>query len=199
MPKDHPVPKAGINMSGNLYIIRHGKTAWNEMHKLQGQVDIPLSGDGIKLAKEAAAKYRDVNFDICYCSPLKRASETAQILLEGRDVPVLYDDRLKEMNFGVCEGITDYFDDNGSPVSDFFNRPEKYDNPPEGAESMDELFKRTGDFLEEMVYPELEKEKDVLIVGHGAMNSAIISQIKKLPRSMFWSEGIENCELKKLM
>ena len=62
MPKDHPVPKAGINMSGNLYIIRHGKTQWNEMHKLQGQVDIPLSGDGIKLAKEAAAKYRDVHF-----------------------------------------------------------------------------------------------------------------------------------------
>ena len=186
-------------MSGNLYIIRHGKTPWNEMHKLQGQVDIPLSEFGIKLAEEAAVRYRDVHFDICYCSPLKRAEETARILLDGRDVPVFYDDRLKEMNFGICEGITGYFDDNGSPVSDFFNRPEKYDNPPEGAESMDDLFERTGKFLEEKVYPQLEKGKDVLIVGHGAMNSAIISQIKKLPRSKFWSEGIENCELKKLI
>ena len=144
-------------MSGNLYIIRHGKTPWNEMHKLQGQVDIPLSEVGIKLAEEAAVRYRDVHFDICYCSPLKRAEETARILLDGRDVPVFYDDRLKEMNFGICEGITGYFDDNGSPVSDFFNRPEKYDNPPEGAESMDDLFERTGKFLEEKVYPQLEK------------------------------------------
>ena len=60
-------------MSGNLYIIRHGKTLWNEMHKLQGQVDIPLSEVGIKLAEEAAVRYKDVHFDICYCSPLKRA------------------------------------------------------------------------------------------------------------------------------
>ena len=169
------------------------------MHKLQGQVDIPLSDSGVSLAKEAAVRYRDVHFDTAFCSPLKRARETARILLEGRDIPVIYDDRLKEMGFGVCEGITDYFDDNGSPVSDFFNRPECYDQVPEGAESMDDLFRRTGELLDEKVYPELEKGKDVLIIGHGAMNSAIISQIKKLPRSEFWSEGIENCVLKKLI
>ena len=38
-----------------------------------------------------------MNFDICYCSPLKRARTTAEIVLQGRNVPILTDDRLVEM------------------------------------------------------------------------------------------------------
>ena len=40
--------------------------------------------------------------------------------------------------------------------------------------------------------------KDVLIVGHGAMNSSIVCQIRNLPLSKFWDAGIENCKLMKL-
>ena len=36
-----------------LYIMRHGKTEWNELHKLQGQTDIPLNENGRKMAREA--------------------------------------------------------------------------------------------------------------------------------------------------
>ena len=39
---------------------------------------------------------------------------------------------------------------------------------------------------------------DVLIVGHGAMNNSIISQIRNIPRKDFWSIPIPNCELIKL-
>ena len=41
-----------------LYIMRHGKTDWNEQHKLQGRTDIPLNDDGIKMAEAAALKYK---------------------------------------------------------------------------------------------------------------------------------------------
>ena len=37
--------------------------------------------------------------------------------------------------------------------------------------------------------------QDVLIVGHGALNSAIICLLKKLPISEFWSNGIPQCKL----
>ena len=37
-----------------LYIMRHGKTDWNEQHKLQGRTDIPLNENGIAMAKKAA-------------------------------------------------------------------------------------------------------------------------------------------------
>ena len=80
-----------------LYIMRHGKTDWNLRHKLQGKTDIPLNDMGIKMAREAKERYKDVNFDICYCSPLMRARETAALVLDGRNIPVIIDDRLTEM------------------------------------------------------------------------------------------------------
>ena len=45
---------------------------------------------------------------------------------------------------------------------------------------------------------DLNEGKDVLIVGHGAMNSSIVCQIRNLPLSKFWDAGIENCKLMKL-
>ena len=71
-----------------LYIIRHGKTDWNLKHKLQGRTDIPLNDEGRAMALEAGERYKDVHFDVCYCSPLIRARETAELLLKGRDVPI---------------------------------------------------------------------------------------------------------------
>ena len=181
-----------------LYIIRHGKTDWNELHKLQGRTDVPLNDEGRRMAEEAREAYRDVHFDICFCSPLSRARETAEILLRGRDVPVLTDDRLAEMGFGSYEGLENSFQIPDCPINVLFRSPEKYDSPPGGAESLDELFARTGAFLRERAEPLLKEGKDVLIVGHGAMNSSIVCQVRQLPRSQFWSAGIENCRLMRL-
>ena len=181
-----------------LYIMRHGKTDWNERHKLQGQTDIPLNEEGRQMAREAAKTCSDVHFDLCYCSPLIRAKETAQIVLEGRDVEIRYDDRLMEMNFGEYEGIESSFSLPDCNVNEFFFHPESY-VADKGAESLDELFARTGAFLEERVLPKVKEGKDILIVGHGAMNSSIVCRIKDLPREKYWSEGIENCKLMKLL
>ena len=182
-----------------LYIIRHGKTDWNELHRLQGRTDVPLNDEGRRMAEEAREAYRDVHFDVCFCSPLSRARETAEILLRGRDVPVLTDDRLAEMGFGSYEGLENSFQIPDCPINVLFRSPEKYDSPPGGAESLDELFARTGAFLRERAEPLLKEGKDVLIVGHGAMNSSIVCRVRNLPRSRFWSAGIENCKLMQLV
>ena len=65
-----------------LYIMRHGKTDWNARHLLQGHTDIPLNEEGRKMAEDAREKYRDLHFDLCYCSPLSRAWETAELFLK---------------------------------------------------------------------------------------------------------------------
>ncbi|MBR6401901.1 MAG: histidine phosphatase family protein [Eubacterium sp.] len=181
-----------------LYIIRHGKTDWNVKHKLQGKTDVPLNDEGRAMAEKAREEYKDVHFDIVFCSPLVRARETAEILLRDRDIPIIIDDRLREMCFGKYEGVEYSFDVPGCPVNVIFQEPENYKTPLEGAESFEDLFERTGEFLKEKVEPELEKGKDVLIVGHGAMNSSIVSQIRNYPRKDFWSGGIENCKLMRL-
>lgn len=182
-----------------LYLIRHGRTDWNDKRKLQGWTDVPLNEEGKRMAEAAAKEYADVHFDVCYCSTLVRARETAEILLKGRDIPIYYDERLKEMGFGIYEGYERSFDTPGCPVNIIFKSPENYNFEIEGAESWDDIFSRTGEFLEEVAYPLVKQGKDVLIVGHGAMNSCITCQVKNKPLSDFWSESIENCKLKKLI
>ena len=174
--------RKGINRM--LYIMRHGKTDWNEQHRLQGRTDIPLNENGIAMAKKAAEEYRDIHLDICYCSPLKRAEQTARIVLSGRktQVPVVIDDRLMEMGFGEYEGVQNSFNISDCNVNVLFRNPE-----------------RTGQFLDEVIQPELAKGRDILIVGHGAMNSSIICQIRGKTYAHFWDEGIENCRLKRLI
>ena len=67
-----------------LYIMRHGKTEWNAMHKLQGRMDIPLNEEGREMAEKAREEYKNLNIDICYCSPLVWAKETAEIVLDRK-------------------------------------------------------------------------------------------------------------------
>lgn len=182
-----------------LYIMRHGRTDWNDLRKLQGKTDIPLNEEGRLMAEKARETYKDVHFDVCYCSPLIRAKETAEIFLKGRSIPVIYDDRLKEMGFGKFEGFPYSFNTPDTPVDVIFNHPAEYKESIGGAETFEELFSRTGSFLKEIAYPLVESGKDVLIVGHGAMNSSIICQIRDVPIERFWSEGIENCRLIRLI
>lgn len=181
-----------------LYIMRHGRTDWNDRHKLQGRTDIPLNEDGRRMALKAAEEYRDVPLDVCWCSPLIRAKETAEILLRGRNVPIFTDDRLREMSFGDYEGLENSFSIPDCPVNVIFQAPEKYTASVGGAETFEELFARTGSFLREVIDPLTEAGKDVLIVGHGVMNLSIISQVRNLPRKDFWSVGIENCKMIRL-
>ncbi len=177
-----------------LYIMRHGKTDWNVRRKLQGRTDIPLNDEGRRMACEAGEKYKDVHFDVCYSSPLTRARETAELFLQGRNVPILTDDRLKEMCFGVYEGVENSFQIPDCPVNLLFRDPVHY-VAVEGGESFRELFARTGAFLREVIDPQLREGRDVLIMGHGAMNCSIICQVKGLDLAHFWDCGMENCHL----
>ena len=182
-----------------LYIMRHGRTDWNDRHKLQGRTYIPLNEEGRRMAEKAAEEYRHIRLDECWCSPLIRARETAEILLRGRGVPIRTDERLQEMSFGDYEGQENSFSIPDCPVNIIFKEPEKYTESVGGAETFDELFARTGSVLREVIDPLMKAGKDVLIVGHGAMNLSIISQIRNLPRKEFWSTGIENCKMTRLL
>ena len=92
-----------------LYIVRHGKTDWNVQGLLQGSADIELNETGISEAKELKKKIDLDKIDLCICSPLKRAKQTAEILV-GDQVEIIYDDLLFERGFGDYEGKKIIFD-----------------------------------------------------------------------------------------
>lgn len=171
------------------------KTEWNALHKIQGRADIPLNEEGRLMAEKAWEEYKDLHIDVCYCSPLIRAVETAQIVLKNREIPIIKDERLMEMSFGDYEGIENSFAIPDCPINILFQKPGEYHESIGGAETWEELFARTGAFLKEVIDPQLQEGKDILIVGHGAMNASIICQVKGMPIEEFWSAGLEQCKI----
>lgn len=178
-----------------LYMVRHGETDWNKARKIQGQADIPLNEFGRHLAVETGKGLADIPFDLCISSPLMRAVETAELILDGRNVPVVTDKRIEEMAFGVWEGrcCSEEGWDLPREFHDFFEAPERY-IAPEGGEDFYMVRERLEDFLKELYQREDLKDKNVLITMHGAALCGILNVMKNRPVSEYWGGGVhKNC------
>ncbi len=141
-----------------LYLVRHGETDWNLECKAQGQIDNPLNATGIRQAEELRDKIKDYKFDVCYCSPLKRAIQTMKIILGDRDLRTIYDDNLMERSFGSLEGS-----DASTWVSDAFDL--KINSSEGSMESIKEVLARSKKALER-IKTENPPDAKVLIVAH---------------------------------
>ena len=176
-----------------IYLVRHGETDWNKIGRLQGQSDVPLNEHGIRLARETAAALKDVPFYAVFSSPLSRAMETAKIITGERNLPIQTDRRLLEMDFGVMENI-DFVTakkDSAHPMYNFFFAPAQY-IPPERAESFEQVYDRSGEFLRERILELEGKCETVLISGHGAMNRSILNPLAGIPLKDFWQISLPN-------
>jgi broad specificity phosphatase PhoE len=83
-----------------LILIRHGETEWNVEGRYQGQADPPLNENGIQQAHALANKISSIHLDIIYSSPLKRARQTAEILIEYLEIPLILESRFMEIDQG---------------------------------------------------------------------------------------------------
>lgn len=178
-----------------LYIVRHGETQWNKKRKLQGQVDIPLDEFGRTLARKTAKGLAKIPFDVCYSSPLSRAKETAKLILEGREIPIIEDERIIEMSFGEYEGKSCAKSHWELPEEfhRFFDGPERYIAPLRGEDFAD-VKKRTGEFLQELYHRKEYQDSHILIATHGAALAGLLNNIKDKPLSEYWGAGVhKNC------
>lgn len=173
-----------------IYLVRHGETAWNQAGKIQGQTDIDLNKQGFAQAAEAAERLKAVPFEIAFCSPLIRAVHTAETIIGERRITLTTDDRLKEINFGLCEGvdIRTIPKGTGEPFSD----PGSY-IAPEGAESFAQLYARSGEFVKQVLLPLEGMYETVLVVAHGGVNRSILNPVMNIPVEDFWHVHMGNC------
>ena len=182
-----------------LYIVRHGETDWNKAHKVQGRTDIPLNDYGRRLAGETAEGMKDIPIDLGFTSPLLRAKETAQIILKGRNVPLYDEARIQEISFGRYEGLYcggENQDPESAAFNRFFNDTGNY-IPPEDAETIPQLYERTGSFLKEISERTDLSDKNILVSTHGAAMTSILNRIRgNLSVEHFWKDEVPpNCSV----
>ena len=180
-----------------LYVLRHGVTRWNKLKKVQGAMDIPLAPEGIELAEKTGKALRDVPFDICFTSHLTRARQTAQCVLGDREIPVIEDKRIQEIDFGVLEG-TQFKDAQGKIVSRemeiFFEDPLNFKRPENG-ENISDILKRTREFWIEKTTDLALADKTVLVSSHGCAVRALLQNIYQDP-AHFWHGCVPpNCSI----
>ena len=93
-------------MTTHLLVIRHGETAWNAEHRIQGHLDIPLSVTGMRQAARLSERLATEPVRAVYSSELARAWLTAVPLAERLGLEVIPEPRLRERCFGIFEGLT---------------------------------------------------------------------------------------------
>ena len=179
-----------------IYFIRHGETIWNKEKKIQGQSDIPLNEYGKELAYITAEAIKEIPFDIVYSSPLIRAKETAEILVENRNLDIHVDSRLTEMSFGEGEGesLPEIHSHPEMKLYNFIHNPGEY-IPPTGGETFEELYERCKSFIEDVILSAETQYDSILIVGHGALIRGMIHYINNRPSKDFWIVTHKNCSV----
>ena len=177
-----------------IYLTRHGQTDWNVEHRPQGKADIELNRKGEEQARIVAKeKLNNTYIDLIICSPLKRAKRTAEIINTDRNIPIIYDERISERDFGEFEGKTIDEIKNETKFQGFWNY--EYNIQYKKAENIQKFFNRVYEFLDET--KEKYRDKNILLVAHGGVSVPVICYFKGIPKEEnLIKMGIKNCEVK---
>lgn len=195
-------------MPGKLVLCRHGQSDWNLKNLFTGWTDVDLTEQGRQEAIEAGRYLRELGyeFDIAFTSVLKRAIRTLWLMQDELDrmwIPVVRDWRLNERHYGALQGLNkaetaakygdeqvhvwrrSYAtappplepDDERHPGHD--PRYAGIDNLP-ATESLATTLARVDPCWNELIAPELERGKDVLIAAHGNSLRALVKMLDEV-------------------
>ena len=186
----------------NILLIRHGQSEWNKLNLFTGFKNIELSDQGIEEADKAGQNFKNLNikFDIVFTSELKRAQETAKIILKNLDQwdhlygegKIITDIKLNERDYGDLTGL------NKKETADKFGEEQVHkwrrgysDQPPNG-ESLEDVVRRVKIYFEESIKPAIQSadNNNILIAAHGNSLRALL-----IVMNIYDSSNINSVEL----
>ena len=202
-----------------LVLVRHGKSVWNKENKFTGWTNVELAQEGFEEAILAGKTlYKEgFNFDIVYTSVLKRAIDTANLIineLNDSDLIIKRSYKLNERHYGALQGLNKdetkvkYGEEQVKLWRRGFELPPKLtmDDPrfPGNdplykdvdksllplSESLKETIERVSEYYEEEIKKELLNGKNIMIVAHGNSLRGLVKYIEKLS-----DEDIMNLEI----
>ena len=167
----------------NLYLIRHGQTASNRDGLGLGRDDIALTAEGLRQAGALGARMAAEPLDRVLVSPLRRARQTAELIVGERDIPMEVRDELIELDVGETEGLT--FAVIRERFGDFLARWQG-DHPGPvrmpGGESLDDVAERVAPLVAEL---RDSPDSALALVSHNFVLRLVLCAVLGVPPENF--------------
>lgn len=167
-----------------LYITRHGETQWNTEKRMQGWLDSKLTENGVKNAVCLGERLKETELTAIYSSPSERTKATTSLILGERDIPVIYDENLREIKLGEWEGKTHSSIKEMYPAEfeSFWSTPHLFTTV--GGETFEETRARAIQVLNRIKRE--YKSGNILIVTHSVVIKCLYSFFKNSPIETLW-------------
>ncbi|MFC5498305.1 2,3-diphosphoglycerate-dependent phosphoglycerate mutase [Caenimonas terrae] len=193
-----------------LVLVRHGESTWNLENRFTGWTDVDLTPTGIAQAVAAGKllKAEGYDFDLCYCSVLKRATRTLWHVLDEMDrtwLPVAHSWRLNERHYGALQGLNKAETAKKYGDAQVLAWRRSYDVPPPPLEPSDPRSERSDvryarlapqqvplteclkdtvarvlPFWDESMAPAIRAGKQVLVSAHGNSMRALVKYLDQV-------------------
>jgi len=191
-------------LTTRVILVRHGESSFNVERRVQGHLDeSSLTEAGQASAVQVGETLSDLTFDAVYSSPLKRAKETADLILTRLKVspaqPLQTTDNLKEVNLVLWEGLL------FTEVQEKY--PEEYQNWREAPHRLKMVLPSADGSVDYYPVPDLYEQaktfwrevlpqhpgQTILIVAHSGINRALISTAIGLTPDRYQAVNQSNC------
>lgn len=175
--------RVGTIRPTTIYLVRHGESELNRDKRISGQLDPPLSLEGVRESLALADRLRGVRLTAIYTSALMRTIETARPTANTHGLPIHTREALNELHLGMLQGR--HRDDRDPEARSLWEERKKdrihYRVP--GGETFAELAERVIRCLDEILAA--EAGGTILIVGHRATNRALIGALLNWPEEQW--------------
>lgn len=190
------MPRSPIldGMTTTVLLVRHGQSVGNVQQLFCGHDDTPLTDIGIAQAKALGTRLAAMRIDAAYASDLSRAADTARHALNGREMSVDLDPRLREMHYGDWEGLSGTAIRERDPdhLREFFRGKV----PAPGGETIVQVRERTVASVREIATT--HQDATVLVASHGNAIMALIAELLGVPEESSWSFAVNNTSISTL-
>ena len=153
-------------MARTIWFARHAQSEYNKKKLFTGWHDPVLTEHGIHKAHDLKEELYGIDFDYIYSSPLKRALQTANILVDDRDIKI--DERLKERSYGDWSAKNKEEVKLSEGVDNYYAARRGWETSPPNGESLKDVSIRVKSFIDE-----LPDKGNMLVVSHGNTIRAI--------------------------
>ena len=182
--------------NNNLFLIRHGQSIYNLENRFTGWKDVELTDLGISQATEAGKILSKITFDLCYTSNLKRAQNTLNLMLTemNQNPKIIKDEALNERDYGdlIGQNKLEAAEKFGTEQVQIWRR--SFDVPPPGGESLKMTAERTLPYYNNVIKPQINSGKNIIISAHGNSIRAIVMEIFNLTPKQILRTEIGWCE-----